>query len=113
MHEANPQIDVRLVQAREQVRRRSIMAGVKFNMTKDDAALMYMEAHAKADNATEEIKAVDSLVKLYGLAEPEKRDVRVGSLEQLRELDDEALMEQMGEEILLDPSEYASDSNSS
>lgn len=106
MHEENPMIDQMLVQMKEEIRRQSIRAGVQVMFTKDDAALMYLEAHAKAKDATEEIKAVDSLVKLYGLAEPEKRELTVTSREQLKELDDNALMALAGEEILLDPSQY-------
>lgn len=111
MHEENPAIDAYLVQMREEVRRQAIRAGVKIQFTRDDAALMYMEAHAKAANATEEIKAVDSLVKLFGLAEPEKKEVTVTSREQLKELSDEELMQISGREILLDPSQYVSRSD--
>lgn len=106
MHESNPAIDGALIAMRDKVRRASIMAGVKVNFTKDDAALMYLEAHAKSANATEEIKAIDSLVKLFGLQEPEKREIRLRSKEELKELDDAELARVSGQEILLDPSEY-------
>lgn len=108
MHNENPAIDAYLVQMREEVRRQSIRAGVKINFTRDDAALLYLEAHAKSANATEEIKAVDSLVKLFGLAEPDKKEVTVNNREQLRELSNDELMQVTGKEILLDPSQYAS-----
>ncbi len=108
MHEENPAIDAYLVQMREEVRRQSIRAGVKVNFTRDDAAIMYLEAHAKSANATEEIKAVDSLVKLFGLAEPDKKEVTVTSREQLKELSDDELMQLTGREIHLDPSQYVS-----
>lgn len=108
MHEENPAIDAYLVQMREEVRRQSIRAGVKVNFTRDDAAIMYLEAHAKSANATEEIKAVDSLVKLFGLAEPDKKEVTVTSREQLKELSDDELMQMTGREIQLDPSQYIS-----
>lgn len=106
MHEENPAIDAYLVQMREEVRRQSIRAGVKVQFTRDDAAIMYMEAHAKSANATEEIKAIDSLVKLFGLAEPDKKEVTVTSREQMRELSDDELMQLSGREILLDPTQY-------
>lgn len=108
MHEENPAIDAYLVQMREEVRRQAIRAGIKVQFTKDDAALMYLEAHAKAKDAKEEIMATDSLVKLFGLAEPDKKEVAITNRNQLQELDDEALMQLAGEEILLDPSQYSS-----
>lgn len=106
MHEENPLLDEYLLQMREEIRRNTVRAGVRVQFTKDDAALLYLEAHAKSKDATEEIKAVDSLVKLYGLAEPEKREVKVTGKEDLMELEDKDLMALAGEEILLDPSEY-------
>lgn len=108
MHEENPMIDQLLLQMKDEIRRQTIRAGVKVNFTKDDAALLYLEAHAKAKDATEEIKAVDSLVKLFGLAEPDKKEVTINSRDELKSLDDEALMQLAGEEILLDPSQYVS-----
>ena len=101
-------IDQLLLQMKDEIRRQTIRAGVKVNFTKDDAALLYLEAHAKAKDATEEIKAVDSLVKLFGLAEPDKKEVTINSRDELKSLDDEALMQLAGEEILLDPSQYVS-----
>lgn len=106
MHEENPAIDAYLVQMREEVRRQTIRAGVRVNFTRDDAAIMYLEAHAKSANATEEIKAVDSLVKLFGLAEPDKKEVTVTNREQLKELSNEELMQMAGREILLAPNQY-------
>jgi hypothetical protein len=94
-----------LAQMRELVRQEALELGAA-NFSRDDATRLYLEAHARAANATEEIKAVDSLVKLHGLAEPEKREVKVTRRDQLQELDDDALMELTGEEILLDPSQY-------
>lgn len=108
MHEANPAIDAYLVQMREEVRRQSIRAGVRVHFTRDDAAMLYLEAHAKAANATEEIKAIDSLVNLFGLKEPEKKEVTVRSRAELQELSDKDLMELAGTEIILDPSQYKS-----
>jgi hypothetical protein len=108
MHEENPLLDEYLLQMREEIRKQTVRAGVRVQFTKDDAALLYLEAHAKAKDATEEIKAVDSLVKLYGLAEPEKREVTVNSKADLQELEDKDLMALAGETIMLDPSEYVS-----
>lgn len=106
MHEDNPAIDVLLVRMRDEVRRSSISAGVRVNFTKDDAAILYLEAHAKAEDSMSEIRAVDSLVKLFGLNEPEKREIKITTREQLKEMADDELAKQMGEEILLDPEDY-------
>jgi hypothetical protein len=106
MHSANPAIDQYLLTMREEVRRQSIRAGVRVQFTRDDAALMYLEAHAKSANATEEIKAIDSLVNLFGLKEPEKKEVTVRGRAELQELSDKDLMDLAGQEILLDPSQY-------
>jgi transcriptional regulator with XRE-family HTH domain len=51
---------------------RDILPNVVF--TKDDAHHMYMTAYRNSANATEQIKATDSLVKLHRLNEPEKRE---------------------------------------
>jgi hypothetical protein len=107
MHEDNPMIDHLLMQMKDEIRRQSIRAGVQVQFTRDDAAIMYLEAHAKAKDATEEIKATDSLVKLFGLAEPEKKDITISSRDQLKEMADEELMQIAGQDILLDPSQYA------
>lgn len=106
MHEDNPLIDEYILQTREEIRRVSVSAGVRVQFTKDDAALLYLEAHAKAKDSTEEIKAVDSLVKLYGLSEPEKREMVVRTKADIQELEDSDLIAMAGEEILLDPSQY-------
>lgn len=111
MHEDNPLIDEYILQMREEIRKQSVRAGVKVQFTKDDAALMYLEAHSKARDATEEIKAVDSLVKLFGLAEPEKREVAITGKHDLQALNDDDLMAIAGEEILLDPSQYVARSD--
>lgn len=90
---------------REMARATAIQAGA-IEFTKDDATLLYLEAHTKAANATEEIKAVDSLVKLHGLASPEKVELTVTSREQLHTMSDAELMKLTGEEILLKPEDY-------
>ena len=106
MHERKPAIDGALVTMRDKVRRASIMAGVRVNFSRDDAALLYLEAHAKSANATEEIKAVEGLVKLFGLQEPEKKELRIRSRADLLEMDDSELARVSGQDIPLDPSEY-------
>ena len=50
---------------------RDILPNVVFN--RDDAHHMYMSAYRQSGNATEMIKATDSLVKLHRLNEPEAR----------------------------------------
>lgn len=74
--------------------------------TKDMATVLYLEAHKKSKDSTEEIKAVDSLVKLHGLAEPEKKKVEIKHEGQLRDMSDEELQKLMGSTIELDPSSY-------
>jgi hypothetical protein len=77
---------------------------VKF--TKNDAHMMYLEAHKKAKDATEEIKAVDSLVRLHDLLAPQKVEINVSGIDQLKDLDDAQLTELAGMDIDLDPNSY-------
>jgi hypothetical protein len=49
---------------------------------------------------------VDSLVKLHGLSEPDKKEVVITSRDQLTVMDTEELARIAGSDILLDPSEY-------
>lgn len=91
---------------REISRHQAIAAGA-IDFTKDDATRLYLEAHAKSATATEEIKAVDSLVKLHGLATPEKVEVQITRRDQLEELDDDALIKMSGHDLTLDPSQYS------
>jgi hypothetical protein len=91
---------------REMSRQTAIQAGA-IEFSKNDATLLYLEAHAKSATATEEIKAVDSLVKLHGLATPDKVEVQITRRDQLEALDDEALMKLAGQTIQLDPADYA------
>jgi hypothetical protein len=74
--------------------------------TKDMATVLYLEAHKKSKDATEEIKAVDSLVRLHSLAEPEKKVIEVHRADQIKDLDDQALIELAGYDISLDPKDY-------
>jgi hypothetical protein len=76
------------------------------SFTRNDATLLYMEAHKKAKDATEEIKAVDSLVKLHDLLQPQKVEVTVQRMDQLRGLDDNELQELAELDIELDPKNY-------
>lgn len=91
---------------REIQRQTAIKAGA-IEFTKDDATALYLEAHAKAANATEEIKAVDSLVKLHGLATPEKVEININTREQLQSIPDEELLNIAGQDILLSPDQYS------
>lgn len=99
--------DVRdaLAYFREMSRQTAIQAGA-IEFTRNDATLLYLEAHAHAATATEEIKAVDSLVRLHGLATPEKVEINITARNQLEGLDDEALLRMAGQTIRLTPEEY-------
>ena len=93
---------------REMSRQAAINAGA-VEFTKDDATLMYFEAHAKSATALEEIRAIDSLVKLHGLASPEKKEIIITDKDQLKELGSDELVKLSGREIKLDPSQYTSE----
>lgn len=101
-----PDIDEKIAFYRELSRQEAIRAGAEIEFTKADATRLYLEAHAKAATATEEIKAVDSLVKLHGLAEPEKREITITSREQMETMDDSKLLAIAGQDILLSPDDY-------
>lgn len=90
---------------RDMQRAVAVSAGA-IEFTKDDATALYMEAHATSETAGEKIRAVDSLVKLHGLATPEKVEINITSREQMDSMDDQALMEMAGQDILLSPDEY-------
>lgn len=105
---ADPVVDEWLVFYRMEVRKQSLLEGVKVEFTRDMAALMYLEAHRKAANATEEIKATDSLVKLYGLAAPEKHELKVTvTPDQVKDLSDDELLKLAGSDLILAPEDYA------
>lgn len=91
---------------REMTRQAALSSGA-IDFTKDDATLLYLEAHAKSITATEEIKAVDSLVRLHGLAAPEKKEIKVTSRDELESLDSEELLKLSGSTINLNPEEYS------
>ena len=70
---------------------------VKFDKT--TATTMYLEAHRKSANATEEKNVVDSLCKLHGLFSPEhgtQININVDSVEQLEKLPDSELLKIAG-----------------
>jgi hypothetical protein len=100
-----PEIEDAICYLREAQRQTAIDAGA-IEFTKDNATALYLAAHAKAEDAQTEIRAVDSLVKLHGLAAPEKKEIQVTSREQLKGMSDEQLMSLAGKDIQLDPSQY-------
>jgi len=70
---------------------------VKFD--KNTATGMYLEAHSKAANSTEEKNVVDSLCKLHGLHLPEQAtliNINVEKVEQLEKLTDAQLLKLAG-----------------
>lgn len=101
----NPDVIDALAYFRELSRQTAIKAGA-IEFTRNDATVLYLEAHAKAANATEEIKAVDSLVKLHGLATPDKVEITVTNKNQLEGLSDDDLLRMAGHEIHLSPDQY-------
>ena len=77
--------------------RNEMREDVKFDRTV--ATTMYMEAHRKSANATEEVKCVDSLCRLHGLVGPEKGvqvNINMDSVEQLERLPDSELLKIAG-----------------
>lgn len=98
-------INLAISYMREMQRQVAVQAGaIDFN--KDDATSLYLEAHAKSATAMEEIRAVDSLVKLHGLATPERVEINVTNRGQMETMDDEALMKLAGQDIMLSPDAY-------
>ena len=70
---------------------------VKFD--KNTATTMYLEAHRKSANATEEKNVVDSLCKLHGLFAPEQAtqvNINVDKIQQLERLPDSELLKLAG-----------------
>lgn len=78
----------------------------KVEFTRDDATALYLEAHSTAENSTEKIRAVDSLVKLHGLAAAEKKEITVTSRKEMQVMDDAALMAMAGNTFSLAPEDY-------
>lgn len=90
---------------REMQRQVAVQAGA-LEFTRDDATALYLEAHAKSATAMEEIRAVDSLVKLHGLATPDRVEINVTNRGQMENMDDEQLLKLAGQDIQLSPDEY-------
>lgn len=66
---------------------------------KNTATVMYLEAHRKSANATEEKNVVDSLCKLHGLFAPEQAtqvNINVDKIQQLERLPDSELLKLAG-----------------
>ena len=66
---------------------------------KNTATVMYLEAHRKSANATEEKNVVDSLCKLHGLFAPEQAtqvNINVDKIQQLERLPDAELLKLAG-----------------
>jgi len=91
---------------REMSRQASIDAGA-IEFTRNDATAMLMESHAKSATATEEVNAIDKLIKLHGLNTPDTLEINVTRKDQLEELSDEDLMKLSKQDILLSPEEYS------
>lgn len=98
-------INLAISYMREMQRQVAVQAGA-IDFTKDDATALYLEAHAKSATAMEEIRAVDSLVKLHGLATPERVEINVTNRGQMETMDDEQLMKLAGQDIMLSPDSY-------
>ena len=73
----------------------------EFNFDKGTATSMYLEAHRKSANATEEKNIIDSLCKLHGLFIPENAtqiNIINGEVEKLENLSDEELLKIAGDD---------------
>ena len=84
---------------------------VKFDRTA--ATNMYLEAHRKSANATEEKNVVDSLCKLHGLFMPDNAtqiNINVEKVEQLEKLSDAELLKLAGADTkYLEPNGHQED----
>jgi len=81
----------------------------EFNFDKGTATNMYLEAHRKSANATEEKNVVDALCKLHGLFAPETATqiniINGEKVERMENLTDEELLKLAGDDIkYLEPS---------
>ena len=78
--------------------RKEMVEECKFD--RNQATNMYLEAHRKSANATEEKNVVDSLCKLHGLFAPENAtqiNINVDRVQQLEKLSDDELIRLAGE----------------
>ena len=74
----------------------------EFNFDKGTATSMYLEAHRKSANATEEKNIIDSMCKLHGLFTPENPtqiNIINGEVEKLENLSDEELLKIAGDDV--------------
>ena len=74
----------------------------EFNFDKGTATSMYLEAHRKSANATEEKNIIDSMCKLHGLFAPETAtqiNIINGEVEKLENLSDEELLKIAGDDV--------------
>ena len=86
----------KMVQALDYLRQ-EMREEVKFD--RGTATGMYLEAHRKSANATEEKNVVDSLCKLHGLFTPENAtqiNINVDNVRQLEQLSDGELLKMAG-----------------
>ncbi len=102
-----PDVQKAIAYFREMSRQAAIDAGA-IEFTRNDATMMLMEAHAKSATATEEVNAIDKLIKLHGLNTPEKVEVNITRKDQLEELSDDELLKLSKQDIHLSPEEYVS-----
>jgi len=74
----------------------------EFNFDRGTATSMYLEAHRKSANATEEKNIIDSLCKLHGLFAPETATqiniINGEQVERLENLSDEELLKIAGDD---------------
>jgi phage terminase small subunit len=78
--------------------RKEMVEECKFD--RNQATNMYLEAHRKSANSTEEKNVVDSLCKLHGLFAPENAtqiNINVDKVHQLERLSDDELVKLAGE----------------
>jgi phage terminase small subunit len=77
---ADPQRKANAIEKREHVQRELIARMQKVaeevDFSRKEAHDMYMQAYTNADTAMEQIAAVNAMVKLHGIAEPAKVEVK-------------------------------------
>jgi len=75
----------------------------EFNFDRNTATSMYLEAHRKSANATEEKNVVDALCKLHGLFQPENATqiniINGDRVERMEHLTDEELLKLAGDDV--------------
>ena len=79
--------------------RNEMVEDCKFD--RNQATNMYLEAHRKSANSTEEKNVVDSLCKLHGLFVPENAtqiNINVDRVQQLEKLSDDELVKLAGQD---------------